>query len=273
MTYVYHAPPLHPHGSQFIKLNDGSILRGGCTLISLAAGDILSKGNGAWVLGGTAGDPASVPNVQAVMRRAYYDALARKNCQSNGAMRQVDVLNEAKAIGLPVLATLPLLNGVAPYDAGTVTRFIRRWNTGDAAYGGNGKQYPILWQVAKGRNFSDALGGGSDEAGLDVHAVLSYGTYTDDEHPGSGGYVFVDGDNGVANQRPSIYSLATLLAALPITATVFGYVHDPFTTQPTPKPVPVPKPNPVPAPKPDPSASYRAALQSIATTANAALKG
>lgn len=273
MTYVYHTPPLRPHGSQFIKLNDGSILKGGCTILALAAGDIISKGAkpaDVWVLGGTPGDPASVANVQAVMKRAYYDALAHGNCGSNGSMRQVDVLNEAKRIGLPVKDKLLPNGNYAPLSADVVTKFIRKYNAADnKQYGGDGKQYAILWQFADGEKLHDALGGGSDEAGLKVHADLSYGTYTDDANIALGGYVFADGDSSVANSRPSVYALPTFLGALPITAVVFGYVHDPFVTPPAPKPTPAPTPTPAP----DPLAPYRAVLQTIITEATAALKG
>ncbi len=238
MTWIIDAPPQRPHGSQFITLGNGSILRGGCTLIALAGADILSKAasdpGSVWKLPGKVGDIASPANVQAVMRAIYDDCRLAGNCQPNGAARQVDMLNEAKRLGIPVRHVLSLQANAAPLPLQSWVTFVRKY-----------KGYPLLWQFANGQALNDALGGGADEVGLRVHAALSYGTQTDPSNPATGGYLFLDGDSRVANQRPAVYNLATLARAQPISIIAFGYLPKPAVKPAPPPPAPIP---PTPAP-------------------------
>lgn len=213
MAWVSHVPVYQPSASQFV--ND---LRGGCTLLALAACDVVAKGIGAWV-----GDPhvlnpnpASVSNVQAVMWRIYLDAYRNGNCAENGAATQNQMIREAGRIALPIKDILPYRADL-PYQVWLA--FLHKYIS-DAPV-----PCPVLIQLANGRALSDAVNGKSDEADLDVHAIALYGTETEPQSPAAGGYVGADGDNPNANTRPVLYSRPTLIAAQPISMIAFDYVR------------------------------------------------
>lgn len=213
MTWASHVPVYQPTGSQFVNN-----LRGGCTLLALAACDIVSKGMGAWV-----GDPhvvnpnpASVANLQAVMWRIYQDALASGNCAENGAANQAQMIRQANRIGLPIH---DILYYREPLPYALWLDFLHQ-HIGAAT-----PPRPILVQLANGRALYDATSGKQDEADLAYHAIALYGTETEPQSPASGGYVGCDGDNPISNEHPVIYSRPTLIAAQPISMIAFDYVH------------------------------------------------
>lgn len=212
MVWSFRAPPHLPHASQFVDHGP----TGMCTLLALAACDVVSKGAGAWVLEGPPGDPASVANVQEVMRRIYRDARPRNLCNPNGGMTQNGALAEAGRMSLPVKADLLYRNADLPYDEWT--HFLRTY----VAWADHPR--PVLMQIAAGHALIDNETGQADETDLHTHAIAIYGTQTDPSHPGAGGYICADGDNPGANAHPAIYSLATLTAARPISLIAFDFI-------------------------------------------------
>lgn len=139
MTWEIRAPSYQPHASQFAYG-----LRGACTLLALAACDVVSKGMGAWVGDphDPTPDPASAANVQAIMWRIYQDARAHGLCGPNGAATQQGMIAEAHRIGLPIRDTLYFADPM-PYDAwtGFLHRYVA-WATP--------RPFPLLMQVANG---------------------------------------------------------------------------------------------------------------------------
>ena len=214
MPWTFHIPPhdYTPHASQF-----AGGLTGACTLLALAACDVVSKGLGAWV-----GDPKAphpqpdLPsNVQAVMLRIYHQARALGNCGPNGSATQNGMIRQARLISLPVRDTLPFQDADLPHDQ--VINFLHR----HIAHAD--RPYPVLVQTAAGHLLRDNETGQADEPTLQVHAYALYGTQTMEHIPSAGGYVGADGDNDGANLHPQIYNLTTILAARPISLIAFNY--------------------------------------------------
>lgn len=220
MTWNVHAPVYQPHASQFAYG-----LKGSCTLLAMAACDIISKGMRAYVGDAHAPhpDPASSANIQLVMYRLYLESRNTINpatrqacCGANGSARQSDMIIMAHKIGLPIREILPFADNL-PVELWV--DFIRR-NVAHST-----TPYPMLMQVKNGRALKDAQSGNADEATLQVHAIAIYGTQTDDSDPKAGGYLCCDGDNPAINEHPVIYSLETLAAAQPISCIAFDYVR------------------------------------------------
>lgn len=218
--WQFRTPAYVPHASQF-----AFGLRGSCTLLGLAACDVVSKGLGAWVLDPHASDPdpGGVMNLQALMWRIYQQARRTINpatgqpcCAANGAATQGDMLVLAKAISLPVKDVLYYAD---PLPSEAWISFLHRY----VAYAVP-RPYPVLMQVSNGRALRDAETGQGDEADLDDHAIAIWGTQTDPKTPTLGGYLCSDGDNPGANEHPAVYSLATLGAARPISMIAFDFV-------------------------------------------------
>lgn len=212
MAWEIRAPQYQPHASQFVRG-----LRGGCTLLALAACDVISKGIKAWVGDPHTAhpDPASSENVQAVMWRMYQQARQHGLCAANGAANQWDMLRLAAIIGLPVRDVLYYAPS-QPTDLWV--NFLRE----HVAHGD--RPYPVLAQVAYGQALKDAETGTEDEAGLRYHAICIYGTQVDANDSKQGGYICCDGDNPSIGNHPVIYNLATLAAAQPISLIAFNYV-------------------------------------------------
>ncbi len=213
MAWDIRAPAYKPHASQFAYG-----LHGSCTLLGLAACDVISKGMGAWVGDPhtVAPDPASIANVQMVMWRIYQDARGQGLCWPNGAATQQQMIAEAKRLSLPIKDVL-WYTDTQPYDAwvGFLHRYVA-W--------ASPRPFPLLVQVANGQALYDAETGKHDEAGLACHAFCIYGTQTDPNSPAAGGYIVCDGDNPVIDSKPVLYSLATLAQARPISMIAFDYV-------------------------------------------------
>jgi hypothetical protein len=211
MTWDVRAPQYQPHASQFAYG-----LKGSCTLLALAACDIVSKGIGAYVLDPHAPspNPASTENVQAVMYRIYKEARAHGLCAANGAADQYDMINMAGLIGLPIR---DILYYADPMPSDAWVNFLRR----HVAH--SDRPYPVLVQVANGQALKDADSGSQDQAGLFCHAIAIYGTRTDPTEAMAGGYICCDGDNPAIKDSTVIYSLATLAAARPISMIAFNY--------------------------------------------------
>lgn len=214
MVWTFRAPLHQPHASQFVEAGP----TGMCTLLALAACDVVSKGAGAWVLPGPVGDPASVANVQAITLRIYRDARPHNLCSPFGGMTQNQALAEAGRMSLAVRDTLPYRNADLPHDDWIA--FLHRYVAWAA------RPYPVLMQVAAGHALIDNETGQADEATLETHAIAIYGTQTDAKTPSAGGYICADGDNPGANAHPAIYSLATLVAARPISLIAFDYTEE-----------------------------------------------
>jgi hypothetical protein len=212
MAWEIRAPLYQPHASQFAYG-----LKGSCTLLALAACDIIAKGMKAYVGDPHVAhpDPASSENVQAVMWRAYQQARQHGLCAVNGAANQWDMLRLAGIIGLPVKEVLTYAP-VQPTDLWV--QFLRR----HVAHAD--RPAPVLVQVAYGQALKDAESGAEDENGLRCHAIAIYGVQTDPNDPKAGGYICCDGDSPAIGQHPVIYSLATLAAAQPISMIAFDFV-------------------------------------------------
>lgn len=213
MTWQVRAPVYQPHASQFAYG-----LKGSCTLLALAACDVVSKGIASYVLDPHAPNPnpASSENVQAVMYRIYKQARAHGLCAPSGGANQYDMLKMAGLIGLPVK---DVLYYAEPQPTDAWVNFLRRYVAHAA------KPYPVLMQFSNGQALRDADAGTADEPGLRYHAAALYGTQTDPENIRAGGYIGCDGDNATVKDRPIIYSLATLAAARPISIIAFDYVQ------------------------------------------------
>lgn len=219
MAIVSNAPHYKPHCSQFAYG-----LRGSCTLLALAAADVICKGIVAWVLDPHQPnpDPSSAENVQAVMYRIYKEARQKIDpttggpcCAPNGGATQSGMLAMAHYIGLPVYDVLHYAD-VQPTSAWV--DFLRR----HVAH--TSRPRPVLVQFSNGRALRDAASGATDQADLQSHAALAYYVETDDTDPSKGGYVFCDGDNPAIDAHPVIYSLQTLAAARPTSMIAFDFV-------------------------------------------------
>lgn len=219
MTWQTNAPHYQPHASQFAYG-----LKGACTLLALAACDVVAKGIHAWV-----GDPhqpnpnpASAENLQALMYRIYKEARQRTDpstggscCAPNGAATQSGMLAMAGYIGLPVA---DVLHYADQQPTSAWVDFLRR-NVAHA-----NKPRPVLVQVSNGRALKDASTGAVDEADLQSHAFCVYAVQTDPGDPTKGGYMVCDGDNPAIENGPVIYSLQTIAAAHPTSMIAFDYV-------------------------------------------------
>jgi hypothetical protein len=212
MTWETRAPVYQPHASQFVRG-----LRGGCTLLGLAACDVVSKGIGAYVLDPHVPhpDPASAENVQAVMWRIFIEARRNSLCAANGAASQADMLSLSRLISLPIK---DVLYYAEPQPTEAWVNFIRTYVAHST------RPYPVLMQVAYGQALKDVTSGQSDEPGLHYHALAIYGTQVDPADADAGGYICCDGDNPAIGDHPVIYNLATLAAARPISMIAFDYV-------------------------------------------------
>jgi hypothetical protein len=213
MVWNVHAPIYMPHASQF-----AFGLKGSCTLLSLAACDVVSKGMRAYVGDAHAPhpDPASVDNVQLLMYRAYVEARRYGLCAANGAANQASMITMSGRIGLPIKETLYYSESL-PVEVWV--DFLRR-NVAHST-----RPYPILMQVRNGAALKDMQSGSTDEKELRYHAIAIYGTQTDDSDGQAGGYLCCDGDNPAINDHPVIYNLATLAAAQPVSMIAFDYVR------------------------------------------------
>lgn len=216
MPTTRHVPVYEPHASQFAYG-----LKGACTLLGLAACDVISKGMRAYVLDPHAPNPnpASIENVQAVMWRIYQQARAQHPnalCAANGGATQRNMLDMSRLIGLPIKDVLYLAE---PQSQEVAINFLRRY----VAHAPT--PYPVLVQVANGASLVDVESGIHDEAGLQCHALCIYGTETDEAQPLAGGYICCDGDHSLINERSVIYSSATLAKAQIISAIAFDYVR------------------------------------------------
>ena len=211
MSWNVKAPVYQPHASQFAYG-----LKGSCTLLALAACDVVAKGVQAYVLDPHAPkpDPASIENVQAVMYRIYQQARQHGLCAPNGAADQGDIIRLAQIIGLPVK---DILYFAEPMPTEAWVHFLRKYAAAD-------RPYPVLMQVAYGQALKDVQTGKTDEAELRYHAIALYGTTTDPEHADAGGYLCCDGDNPAINDHPVLYNLATLDIARPVSMVAFDYV-------------------------------------------------
>lgn len=212
MTWDMRVPVYQPHASQF-----AFGLKGSCTLLALAAADVISKGMGAYVLDPHAPNPnpATAENVQAVMLRIYQEARRNNLCQPNGAATQADMLRMAYLIDLPVR---DVLYYAEPQPLEVWVDFLRRY----VAHAS--RPYPVLMQVANGQALKDVQTGAADESDLRYHALCVYGTKTSPDDNQSGGYVCCDGDSPVINDHPVIYNLATLATARPVSMIAFDFV-------------------------------------------------
>lgn len=213
MAWDIHAPTYQPHASQF-----AFGLRGSCTLLGLAACDVVSKGMGAWVGDPHASNPnpASIANVQLIMWRIFLDAYKNGNCAANGAATQQQMIRQAGRIALPIRDILYYRDPM-PYQLWL--DFLHK-HISEA----QPRPYPVLVQYANGRALADAETGKQDEADLLVHANALYGTKTDANSPASGGYLGCDGDNPIIDTQPVVYSRTTLINAQIISAIAFDYV-------------------------------------------------
>jgi len=244
--WIYDAPLVMPHASQFVRLNDGTLLRGGCTLIGTACADILAKGL----------DPSSA-HLQQVTHDIYYQASKMKMCGSNGSARQSDMLAYAKRIGLPVLDVLPYQE---PMPAAKWQPFLDKYTGRSAKI-----KYPILVQWANGAALTDGVAKTRDEAGLRYHAGCIYGTAHPDSDPDNFFWVTQDGDNSVISTRAALYSPAVMAAALPISMIAFNFVPNSAPKSGAPGPV-------APPIKPSTVAVKREDLASVLASLNSAVK-
>jgi len=215
LTWVEHVPVYQPTGSQFVPNQP----TGMCTLLALAACDIVSKGLGAWVGDAHAinPNPASVANLQAVMWRIYLDAYKHGNCTANGSATQQGMIREAGRIALPIKDILWFQD---PMPVTSWVTFLRKYVAEAQPH-----PYPVLVQCANGRALADSETGKQDEADLENHAFALYGTKTEPKSPAAGGYVGCDGDNPISDTKSVVFSRITLINAQIISMIAFDYVR------------------------------------------------